>query len=48
VLYKTGTEEFVSNPAEFPDVTDPKARVASVEEPMGELALPDCRSLADN
>lgn len=37
MLYKTGTEEFISNPAEFPDVTDPKARVASVEEPMGKL-----------
>jgi hypothetical protein len=39
VLYKTGNEEFVSNPAEFPDVTDPKARVAGVEEPMGKLAI---------
>jgi translation elongation factor EF-4 len=25
---------FISNPAEFPDTTDPKARVEHVEEPM--------------
>jgi hypothetical protein len=35
VVYKDGREEFISNPAEFPDTTDPKNRVAHVEEPMG-------------
>jgi translation elongation factor EF-4 len=39
VLFKDGKETFISNPAEFPDVTDPKARVAGVEEPMGKLAF---------
>lgn len=29
-------EVFISNPAEFPDTTDTKNRVAHVEEPMGE------------
>jgi len=43
VLFKDGREEFISNPAEFPDVTDPKARVAGVEEPMGKYLL-DTRS----
>lgn len=36
VVYRDGREEFISNPAEFPDVTDPKSRVARVEEPMGQ------------
>lgn len=36
VVYKDGREEFISNPAEFPDTTDPKMRVAHIEEPMGE------------
>lgn len=35
VVYKDGREAFVSNPAEFPDVADPKARVERIEEPMG-------------
>lgn len=35
VVYATGKETFISNPAEFPDVTDTKTRVAYVEEPMG-------------
>ncbi|KAI9638759.1 uncharacterized protein MKK02DRAFT_9599, partial [Dioszegia hungarica] len=34
VVYKDGREEFISNPADFPDITDPKARVAHIEEPM--------------
>lgn len=34
VVYKDGKEEFISNPAEFPDVTDTKFRVDRVEEPM--------------
>jgi GTP-binding protein LepA len=38
VVYKDGREEFISNPAEFPDTTDPKMRVAHIEEPMGEPA----------
>jgi hypothetical protein len=35
VVYKDGREEYISNPAEFPDTTDPKMRVAHIEEPMG-------------
>lgn len=37
VIYQGGKEEFISNPSEFPDVTDTRARVVRVEEPMGEL-----------
>lgn len=35
VVYHKGKEVFISNPAEFPDVSDSKNRVAHVEEPMG-------------
>lgn len=35
MVYKDGREEYISNPAEFPDTTDPKMRVAHIEEPMG-------------
>ncbi|EIW71455.1 hypothetical protein TREMEDRAFT_73314 [Tremella mesenterica DSM 1558] len=34
VIYKDGREEYISNPAAFPDTTDPKCRVAGIEEPM--------------
>lgn len=34
VVYTYGKEEFISNPAEFPDVADTKNRVAHVEEPF--------------
>lgn len=37
VHYHGNRTETISNPAEFPDVTDPKSRVIRVEEPMGEL-----------
>lgn len=39
VIYHKGkqqSEEYISNPAEFPDVSDTKNRVTHVEEPMGE------------
>jgi GTP-binding protein LepA len=36
VVFRDGKEVFISNPADFPDTMDPKARVAHVEEPMGE------------
>ncbi|WVQ77506.1 GTP-binding protein LepA [Cryptococcus sp. DSM 104548] len=34
VVYTNGTEQYISNPVEFPEPGDPKARVAHVEEPM--------------
>lgn len=34
VCFIDGREVFISNPAEFPDTTDSKTRVAHVEEPM--------------
>ncbi|KAK8849772.1 GTP-binding protein LepA [Kwoniella newhampshirensis] len=34
VVYLNGSELFVSNPVDFPEVTDSKQRVAHVEEPM--------------
>lgn len=37
VVYQRGkqtVEELISNPAEFPDTTDTRLRVAYVEEPM--------------
>ncbi|WWD20405.1 GTP-binding protein LepA [Kwoniella shandongensis] len=34
VVYLNGSETFVSNPVDFPEVTDSKQRVAHVEEPM--------------
>lgn len=37
VVYQRGkqqVEEFVSNPADFPDTTDTRLRVSYVEEPM--------------
>ncbi|KAL7422375.1 Translation factor guf1 mitochondrial [Cryptotrichosporon argae] len=34
VFYNDKRQVFISNPAEFPDVTDTKTRVAHVEEPM--------------
>ncbi|WWC92669.1 GTP-binding protein LepA [Kwoniella dendrophila CBS 6074] len=34
VVYLNGTEEFVSNPVDFPEVTDSKLRVRHIEEPM--------------
>ncbi|TYJ53184.1 GTP-binding protein LepA [Cryptococcus floricola] len=34
VVFTNGTEQFISNPVEFPEPGDPKARVAHVEEPM--------------
>lgn len=48
VLFKDGREEFISNPAEFPDVTDPKARVGGVEEPMGKSSYQLIRRVTDN
>lgn len=37
----------ISNPADFPDVTDPKARVLGVEEPMGTSLNPSSGQMAD-
>ncbi|WWC95718.1 GTP-binding protein LepA [Kwoniella sp. B9012] len=34
VVYLNGTEEFVSNPVDFPEVTNSKLRVRHIEEPM--------------
>ncbi|WVN87477.1 GTP-binding protein LepA [Cryptococcus depauperatus CBS 7841] len=34
VIYSDDTEEYISNPVEFPELTDSRARVARVEEPM--------------
>nr|XP_019009479.1 GTP-binding protein LepA [Kwoniella pini CBS 10737]OCF48260.1 GTP-binding protein LepA [Kwoniella pini CBS 10737] len=34
VIYLNGTEEYISNPVDFPEVTDSKMRVRHVEEPM--------------
>ncbi|KAL1412583.1 Translation factor guf1 mitochondrial [Vanrija albida] len=34
LVYKDGKEEYISNPAEFPDVTDTRFKVDRVEEPM--------------
>ncbi|ORY34653.1 hypothetical protein BCR39DRAFT_513835 [Naematelia encephala] len=34
VTFLNGRQAMISNPAEFPEATDPKNRVASVEEPM--------------
>ncbi|WWC66014.1 GTP-binding protein LepA [Kwoniella dejecticola CBS 10117] len=34
VVYLNGSEEYVSNPIDFPEVTDSKLRVRHIEEPM--------------
>ncbi|WOO82147.1 Translation factor GUF1, mitochondrial [Vanrija pseudolonga] len=34
LVYRDGKEEYISNPAEFPDVTDTRFKVERVEEPM--------------
>jgi translation elongation factor EF-4 len=49
VVFKDGKEVFISNPAEFPDTTDPKARVEHVEEPMvnATIFVPNGQSTPD-
>lgn len=37
VTFQGGREAVISNPAEFPEVSDAKTRVVKLEEPMGEL-----------
>lgn len=36
VVFQGGRQQYVSNPSDFPDVTDANMKVVRVEEPMGE------------
>ncbi|KAJ3762695.1 P-loop containing nucleoside triphosphate hydrolase protein [Lentinula raphanica] len=39
ILYKDGTEKFVSNPTEFPDMSDSTTKVGEIQEPIVKASI---------
>lgn len=47
MVYKDGKEVFISNPTEFPDMTNTAGRIQEVQEPIikASIIVPDGRSV---
>lgn len=39
VLYRDGTEKFISNPTEFPDMSDSTTKVSEIQEPIVKASI---------